>query len=79
MCVEENDLLFFSTGMPFKAPTNKDDAQCSVDDRDTVVSGYKVGALLGRGGFGEVSGRIMYLWIVSDVVLGPPWNPSVDK
>nr|CCA23247.1 protein kinase putative [Albugo laibachii Nc14] len=54
MCVEENDLLFFSTGMPFKAPTNKDDAQCSVDDRDTVVSGYKVGALLGRGGFGEV-------------------------
>ncbi|CCI44254.1 unnamed protein product [Albugo candida] len=54
MCVEENDLLFFSTGMPFKAPSNRDDAQCSVDDRDNVVSGYKVGALLGRGGFGEV-------------------------
>lgn len=56
MCIEENDMLFFSTGRSFKAPSSgKEDAQSSTDDKfATVVGGYKVTTLLGRGGFGEV-------------------------
>lgn len=56
MCIEENDMLFFSTGRSFRAPSSgKEDAQSSTDDKfATVVGGYKVTTLLGRGGFGEV-------------------------
>jgi hypothetical protein len=57
MCIEENDMLFFSTGRAFKAPNsgNEDGASGFTDDKMAqVVGGYKVGALLGRGGFGEV-------------------------
>ncbi|DBA00291.1 TPA: hypothetical protein N0F65_001486 [Lagenidium giganteum] len=56
MCIEENDMLFFSTGRPFKAPNSKEDDK--VDEKASgiaqVVGGYKVSTLLGRGGFGEV-------------------------
>ncbi|KAG7391402.1 hypothetical protein PHYPSEUDO_004937 [Phytophthora pseudosyringae] len=56
MCIEENDMLFFSTGRSFKAPNSGgEDAQSSNDDKvANVVGGYKVTTLLGRGGFGEV-------------------------
>ncbi|KAF1774526.1 KHA domain [Phytophthora cactorum] len=56
MCIEENDMLFFSTGRSFKAPNSGgEDAQNSSDDKvANVVGGYKVTTLLGRGGFGEV-------------------------
>ncbi|KAF1318183.1 Camk/camkl protein kinase, partial [Globisporangium splendens] len=56
MCIEENDMLFFSTGRSFKAPSSgKGDTQNHADDKfATVVGGYKVTTLLGRGGFGEV-------------------------
>ncbi|RLN86839.1 hypothetical protein BBJ28_00008187 [Nothophytophthora sp. Chile5] len=56
MCIEENDMLFFSTGRSFKAPNSgNEDAQSSADDKvAAVVGGYKVTTLLGRGGFGEV-------------------------
>lgn len=56
MCIEENDMLFFSTGRSFKTPSSgNEDAQSSTDDKmATVVGGYKVTTLLGRGGFGEV-------------------------
>lgn len=59
MCIEENDMLFFSTGRSFKAPSSgKEDAVASgtgTDDKvAAVVGGYKVTTLLGRGGFGEV-------------------------
>jgi serine/threonine protein kinase len=54
MCIEENDMLFFSTGGAFKAP-GSNDVQSNVDSGvGTVVGGYKVSTLLGRGGFGEV-------------------------
>ncbi|KAG6621454.1 CAMK/CAMKL protein kinase [Phytophthora cinnamomi] len=56
MCIEENDMLFFSTGRSFKAPNSGgEDAQSSTDEKvANVVGGYKVTTLLGRGGFGEV-------------------------
>ncbi|EGZ10162.1 hypothetical protein PHYSODRAFT_522365 [Phytophthora sojae] len=56
MCIEENDMLFFSTGRSFKAPNSgAEDAQNSTDEKvANVVGGYKVTTLLGRGGFGEV-------------------------
>ncbi len=59
MCIEENDMLFFSTGRAFKAPGSKDETQSTgVEDKaggtGSVVGGYKVSTLLGRGGFGEV-------------------------
>jgi len=56
MCIEENDMLFFSTGRSFKAPNSGgEDAQNSTDEKvANVVGGYKVTTLLGRGGFGEV-------------------------
>ncbi|KAE9349319.1 hypothetical protein PF008_g6950 [Phytophthora fragariae] len=56
MCIEENDMLFFSTGRSFKAPNSgAEDAQNSSDEKvANVVGGYKVTTLLGRGGFGEV-------------------------
>lgn len=56
MCIEENDMLFLSTGSSFKAPNSEgDDVKSSSDDRvANVVGGYKVTTLLGKGGFGEV-------------------------
>ncbi|TYZ63652.1 hypothetical protein PybrP1_006785 [[Pythium] brassicae (nom. inval.)] len=58
MVIEENDMLFFSAGRSFKAPSSgKEDAQSAggTDEKfATVVGGYKVTTLLGRGGFGEV-------------------------
>lgn len=59
MCIEENDMLFFSTGRSFKTPSSgNEDAQSSTDDKmATVVGGYKVTTLLGRGGFGEAGNR----------------------
>ena len=64
MCIEENDMLFFSTGRSFKAPSsNKEDAQTQLNDGvAAVVGGYKVSTLLGRGGFGEVR----HLWQVGN-------------
>ncbi|OQR83550.1 protein kinase [Achlya hypogyna] len=55
MCIEEGDMLFFSTGAPFKIPGHEEDAG-SVDHigQGGVVGGYRVTTLLGRGGFGEV-------------------------
>ncbi|GLE05006.1 hypothetical protein PINS_up013990 [Pythium insidiosum] len=56
MCIEENDMLFFSAGRSFKAPSSAgDEGNTSADDKFAqVVGGYKVSTLLGRGGFGEV-------------------------
>lgn len=59
MCIEENDMLFFSTGRSFKAPSaGKEEASSAGSGADdkvaAVVGGYKVTTLLGRGGFGEV-------------------------
>ncbi|KAH7459814.1 hypothetical protein PRIC1_011078 [Phytophthora ramorum] len=55
MCIEENDMLFFSTGRSFKAPNSGgEDAQSTDEKVANVVGGYKVTTLLGRGGFGEV-------------------------
>ncbi|KAF0700242.1 Aste57867_9197 [Aphanomyces stellatus] len=53
MCIEEGDMLFFSTGAPFKVPGNEESADNS-DVGGGVVGGYRVTTLLGRGGFGEV-------------------------
>lgn len=84
MCIEENDMLFFSTGMPFKAPsTNKDDADVSQEDGfENVVGGYKVGPLLGRGGFGEVSKisfTVQAFFENLKYILGSSWYTSSNK
>ncbi|KAG7380959.1 hypothetical protein PHYBOEH_011238 [Phytophthora boehmeriae] len=56
MCIEENDMMFFSTGRSFKAPNsgNEDSSNSNDEKVANVVGGYKVTTLLGRGGFGEV-------------------------
>ncbi|KAG9408089.1 hypothetical protein AC1031_021323 [Aphanomyces cochlioides] len=53
MCIEEGDMLFFSTGAPFKIPGH-DDKEAEDIGAGGVVGGYRVTTLLGRGGFGEV-------------------------
>ncbi len=64
--LEDDGIAFVSNGEPFMSPVinnsgNGIDAEIeagSVSSLDTtipsIVSGYVVGALLGRGGFGEV-------------------------
>eukprot|EP01041_Mallomonas_annulata_P005975 gene5975-12052_t len=59
MMIEDNDILFFSTGDKFISPTSqqsKNEGDEVNKDRDmpNIVGGYKVGKFLGRGGFGEV-------------------------
>ncbi|KDO33668.1 CAMK/CAMKL protein kinase [Saprolegnia parasitica CBS 223.65] len=56
MCIEEGDMLFFSTGAPFQIPGQTEAEASSVDNIGSggVVGGYRVTTLLGRGGFGEV-------------------------
>ncbi|EQC30594.1 CAMK/CAMKL protein kinase [Saprolegnia diclina VS20] len=56
MCIEEGDMLFFSTGAPFQIPGQSEAEASSVDNIGSggVVGGYRVTTLLGRGGFGEV-------------------------
>ncbi|RQM31288.1 hypothetical protein B5M09_002043, partial [Aphanomyces astaci] len=54
MCIEEGDMLFFSTGAPFKIPGNEDHSNAEDLGAGGVVGGYRVTSLLGRGGFGEV-------------------------
>jgi hypothetical protein len=58
--IEDDDMLFLSNGDGFIAPTIEAGASYRVQnglEREklpAVVGGYKVGKLLGRGGFGEV-------------------------
>ncbi|RHY55200.1 hypothetical protein DYB34_001615 [Aphanomyces astaci] len=54
MCIEEGDMLFFSTGAPFKIPGNEDHSNAEDLGAGGVVGGYRVTSLLGRGGVGEV-------------------------
>lgn len=61
MMVEDNEILFVSSGTNFvaPAPTEPPPGEGGHDEEDTshlpgVIAGYKVGAFLGRGGFGEV-------------------------
>ncbi|OQS02759.1 kinase [Thraustotheca clavata] len=57
MCIEEGDMLFFSTGAPFKIPGNEESSDGNHVDhigQGGIVGGYRVTTLLGRGGFGEV-------------------------
>ncbi|TMW62387.1 hypothetical protein Poli38472_009880 [Pythium oligandrum] len=57
MVIEENDMLFFSAGRSFKAPSSAagEEGTNNTDEKFAqVVGGYKVTTLLGRGGFGEV-------------------------
>jgi hypothetical protein len=60
MCIEEGDMLFFSTGAPFKIPGNEEHTNRTTVDIGAggVVGGYRVTSLLGRGGFGEVRSTI---------------------
>lgn len=52
MMIEDNDLLFFSTGNNFISLTNDNDTRG--EDLPKSIGGYKVGSFLGKGGFGEV-------------------------
>lgn len=62
MMIEDNDILFLSINEDFIAPNNistnsfADPAKNSRSDDKipTNVGGYKVGDILGKGGFGEV-------------------------
>lgn len=58
--IEDDDILFLSSGDDFIAPSIDNGLSYRIThglDREklpSVVNGYKVGKLLGRGGFGEV-------------------------
>ena len=58
MMIEDNDILFLSAGNNFIEPTNVSiDNTDMGSDRDkvpSIVGGYKVGKVLGKGGFGVV-------------------------
>ncbi len=64
MMIEDNDILFLSINDDFIAPANISDGNSSSDQPKnsrsegekipSSVGGYKVGELLGKGGFGEV-------------------------
>ena len=65
MCIEDDDMIFFSAGDPFRAPDlnpggtaaakNVDGGSNDADEYRGVVGGYKIGGFLGKGGFGEVN------------------------
>jgi len=67
MCIEDDDMLFFSAGDPFRAPDLNPGVENAGDTESGggtdgnsymgVVGGYKIGAFLGKGGFGEVRQR----------------------
>lgn len=63
MCIEDDDMLFFSSGDAFQAPdlnpgseTERRSAENSHKSGDFtgIIGGYKIGSFLGKGGFGEV-------------------------
>lgn len=59
MMIEDDDILFLSSGNDFIEPTNVDKDKSNDKDRDrdnipSIVGGYKVGKVLGKGGFGVV-------------------------
>lgn len=59
MMIEDDDILFLSVNGNFIPPADTfvDDGGGDVADAEKIphsVGGYKVGELLGRGGFGEV-------------------------
>lgn len=60
MMIEDNEMMFLSSGEPFKppfeyAPDDDDSGSRKVEDKiPHSIGGYKTGDLLGRGGFGEV-------------------------
>jgi serine/threonine protein kinase len=60
MMIEENDILFLSNGDDFIPPRIDGGSVLYMKNRGvwetipSVISGYKIGKVLGRGGFGEV-------------------------
>ena len=60
MMLEDNDILFLSTGEEFIPPFQDDNddipevSRTSGDVLPLTVGGYRVGSFLGKGGFGEV-------------------------
>src|SRR5690349_1151365 len=59
MMICDDDILFFSKGEPFIAPESviSESTEKGKGEGERLphsVGGYKVGELLGRGGFGEV-------------------------
>ncbi len=57
MMVEDNDVLFFSQGDDFRANSSNILDSSNNESENTcpiIIGNYKVGAYLGKGGFGEV-------------------------
>lgn len=55
MMIEDNDILFLSNGEAFVYPVLEGNSSSSTSESiPAIISGYKVGKVLGRGGFGEV-------------------------
>jgi serine/threonine protein kinase len=60
MMLEDNDIIFLSNGEEFIPPGSDSSSVLYLKNGSTwetipsIISGYKIGKLLGRGGFGEV-------------------------
>lgn len=59
MMIEDNDILFLSAGEDFIIPADTINSEFNDNKNEneklpSIVGGYRVGELLGRGGFGEV-------------------------
>ena len=75
MCIEDDDMIFFSAGDPFRAPdlnppgtatAERLDGESNENEYRGVVGGYKIGAFLGKGGFGEVQYGKWYSTIITN-------------
>lgn len=60
MLLDDNGMVFVSEGEPFIIPSRRpvapgeEEVPSQDENMPTLVGGYQVGSLLGKGGFGEV-------------------------
>ena len=54
MCIEDDDMIFFSSGDDFRSPSSSNALVNKNGKASHLVGGYQVDKFLGKGGFGEV-------------------------